>query len=84
MAMAASSLSNFGGGQNVMLMRGDMGSSNSLVAMLTSCNPHVNFQGPDLTSSIECWLAILCPNSVCRDGGGELCGYFVVLVLCVE
>ena len=44
MAMAAPSLSSFGG-QNVMLMRNDMGSSNSLVAMLNSCNPHVGFQG---------------------------------------
>jgi hypothetical protein len=44
MAMAASSLSSFGG-QNVMLMRNEMGSANSLVAMLTSCNPHAGYQG---------------------------------------
>ncbi|KAG0558425.1 hypothetical protein M758_10G025500 [Ceratodon purpureus] len=52
MAMAASSLSSYGG-QNVMMMRNDMGSSNSLVAMLSACNPHVGFQVPRSTGGLE-------------------------------
>ncbi|XP_024401525.1 uncharacterized protein [Physcomitrium patens] len=52
MAMAATGLSSFGG-QNVMLMRNDMGSSNSLVAMLNSCNPHVSFQVSRLGGGLE-------------------------------
>ena len=43
--MASSSLGNFGGPQNVMLMRSDLGSTNSLAAMLAQCNAHVGFQG---------------------------------------
>lgn len=34
------------GGQNDILMRNDLGSSNSLVAMLASCNAHVGYQVP--------------------------------------
>ncbi|KAG0626371.1 hypothetical protein M758_2G120900 [Ceratodon purpureus] len=52
MAMAAPSLSSFGG-QNVMLMRNDMGSSNSLVTMLNSCNPHLGFQVPRSGGGLE-------------------------------
>ncbi|KAG0608492.1 hypothetical protein M758_8G109900 [Ceratodon purpureus] len=44
--MAGSNMGSFGG-QNVMqLMRNDMGSSNSLVAMLASCNAQMGFQVP--------------------------------------
>lgn len=43
MSMTATGLSSFGG-QNLMRMMNDMGISNSLVAMLTSCNPHAGFR----------------------------------------
>lgn len=38
-------VSSFGPGQNLMLMRNEMSRSGSLVAMLSSCNPHVGLQG---------------------------------------
>jgi homeobox-leucine zipper protein len=47
MTMAASSF----GGQNMMLMRNN--GPNSLVAMLSSCNPHVGFQVPRPTGGLE-------------------------------
>lgn len=43
-AMAATSLGSFGG-QNVILVRNDMRGSDSMLAMLTSCNPVLGFQG---------------------------------------
>lgn len=39
-----------------MLMRNDLGSSNSLVAMLTSCNPHVGFQGGWIGFDFRNWV----------------------------
>ncbi|XP_024370524.1 uncharacterized protein [Physcomitrium patens] len=51
-AMAATSLGSFGG-QNVILVRNDMRGSDSMLAMLTSCNPVLGFQVPRSGGGLE-------------------------------
>jgi hypothetical protein len=53
-------VSSFGPGQNLMLMRNEMSRSGSLVAMLSSCNPHVGLQGGCVcVCALACLLACL-------------------------